>query len=234
MVGLMTVSDPPHFLGHRQRLRDRFLKAGLDGMAEHEVVELLLTLAIPRSDVKQPAKALLARFGSLRSILDASVEDLESVDGIGSVTAISLHVIREASGLYLQQTAQDQDNLGDSSRLVDFWRFRMGELQNEVFQVAYLDSGYRLLRDGVETLAEGTIDRAVVYPRRIAEGCLKRGAAAVVLAHNHTNGTVTPSDQDKVLTRAIVLAAEAIGVRVVDHLVITADKWLSFRKEALL
>jgi DNA repair protein RadC len=224
----------PHYLGHRQRLRERFLKSGLDGLADYEVVELLLTLAIPRSDVKQPAKALIARFGNLRAILDAPIEELQTVNGIGAVAPVALKIIKAAAALYLQQSGEGQDSLADPSRLADFWRMRIGGLPNEVFQIGYLDSGYRLLRDGVETLEEGTIDRAAVYPRRVVESALRRGAAALVLAHNHPNGQVTPSEQDKVITRAVVMAAETVGLKIADHLIVSASASFSFRKAGLL
>lgn len=226
--------ERPHFHGHRQRLRERFLKAGLDGFADYEVVELLLTLAIPRSDVKQPAKALMARFGNLRGVLDAPIEELQGVPGIGSVTPVALHIIKAAATLYLQQSGEGRDSLADPTRLAEFWRMRIGALPNEIFQVAYLDSGYRLMRDGVETLEEGTIDRATVYPRRVIEAALRRGAAAVVLAHNHPNANLAPSEHDKVLTRAIVLAAETVHLKVVDHLIVSTEDAFSFRKAGLL
>src|SRR5262245_20493775 len=154
----------PHHLGHRQRLRERFRKSGLDGFADYEVVELLLTLAIPRSDVKQPAKALIAHFGNLRGILDAPIEELRSVAGIGAVTPVALQIIESAATLYLQQSSEGQNSRADPDRLAEFWRMRIGALPNEVFEVAHLDSAYRPLRDGVETLEEGTIVRAAVYP----------------------------------------------------------------------
>jgi len=229
----MTDADS-HYHGHRQRLREQFLKSGLAGFADYEVVELLLTLAIPRSDVKQPAKALIAHFGNLRGILDAPIEELRAISGIGSVTPVALQIIKAAATLYLQQIGEGRDSLADPSRLSEFWRMRIGALQNEVFEVAYLDSGYRLLRDGVETLEEGTTDRATVYPRRVVEAALKRGAAALVLAHNHPNGNITPSEHDKVLTRAVVLAAETVHLRVVDHLIVSAEETFSFRKAGLL
>jgi DNA repair protein RadC len=226
--------DNPHYLGHRKRLRERFLKVGLEGLADYEIVELLLTLAIPRSDVKQQAKALLARFGNLRGILDAPVEELRSVPGVGTVTPVGLKIIKEAATLYLQQAGEGRDSLADPTRLADFWRMRIGALRDEVFEVAYLDSGYRLLRDGVDRLEEGTIDRAAVYPRRVVQAALKRGAAALVLAHNHPNGHVQPSEQDKTLTRALVLAAESVQLKIVDHVIVSPDEVFSFRKAGLL
>lgn len=226
--------DKPHYYGHRQRLRERFEKSGLDSFAPHEVLELLLTLAVPRRDVKEPAKKLLARFGSLRGVLDAPLEDLRQIRGLGQVTPVALRVIREAANLYLQQVAEERTSLLAPDTLYQFWRSRLGGLQNEVFEVAYLDSAYNLLRDGVETLTEGTVDRAAVYPRRVVEAALRRGATAVVVAHNHPNGNVSPSEQDKTLTRALVLAAETVQIKVVDHLVVSKDEIFSFRKERLL
>lgn len=226
--------DEPHYHGHRQRLRERFLKSGLSGFADYEVIELLLTLAIPRSDVKQPAKALIASFGSLREILDAPIEQLRAVSGIGSVTPVALQIIKATATLYLQQTNEGQETLSDPLRLAAFWQMRLGALSHEVFEVAYLDSGYRLLRDGVETLEEGTVDRATVYPRRVIEAALRRGAYGIVLAHNHPNGSLVPSDHDKALTRAIVLAGDTVGVRVIDHLIVAAADTFSFKKAGLI
>ncbi|MBI2191408.1 MAG: DNA repair protein RadC [Planctomycetes bacterium] len=226
--------ERPHYLGHRQRLRERFLKSGLSGFAEHEVVELLLTLAIPQKDVKEPAKEFLKRFGSLRGILDAPFSELQEVKGIGKVTPVALRIIREAATLYLQQKAEQETTLASPEALHSFWRSRLGGLQHEVFEVAYLDSGYKLLREGVERLEEGTVDRAAVYPRRVMEAAMKRGAASVVFAHNHPNGSVQPSEHDKTLTKALVLAATTLQIKVVDHLIVSADEVFSFKKEGLL
>jgi DNA repair protein RadC len=224
----------PHYCGHRQRLRERFLKCGFAGFAEHEVVELLLTLCIPRRDVKPAAKTLLNRFGSLRAILDAPVSDLQQVAGIGEVAPVALRVIREAASLYLQQQAEEATVLSSPDSLTIFWRSRLGGLRNEVFQIAYLDTAYKLIHDGVETLEEGTVDRAAVYPRRVIEAALRRGAAAIVCAHNHPNGDIRPSEQDKVLTRALVLAANTVQLKVLDHLIVSPDAVFSFRKEGLM
>jgi len=227
-------SEKPHYHGHRKRLRDRFLKSGFKGMADHEVIEILLTLAIPRKDVKEPAKALLARFGNLKGIFDAPLEELQTTPMIGSVAPVAFRIMREAATLYLQQKAETVTSLASPEMLFEFWRIRLGGLKDEVFEVAYLDTGYKLLRDGVERLEEGTVERAAVYPRRVMEAALRRGAAKLVFAHNHTNGNVSPSEHDKVLTRALVLAASTLHLSVHDHIIVSNDQVFSFRKEDLL
>lgn len=226
--------DTVSYHGHRERLRQRFLRSGFDGFADHEVIELLLTLAIPQKDVKQPAKALLAKFGSLRGILDAQSDTISAIKGLGTVAPVALKVIRAAAVRYLQESAEKAEPLATSESVAAFWRMRIGSLQEEVFEVAYLDSVCRLLHDGVERMAQGTIDRAAVYPRSVVASALKRGAAALLLAHNHPNGQVQPSELDKVLTRALVLAAETIQLRIVDHLIVSPDEIFSFRKAGLL
>jgi DNA repair protein RadC len=224
----------PTYLGHRHRLRERFLRSGFSGFADYEIVELLLTLAIPRRDVKPAAKALLARFGTVRGVLDAPAEELRRVDGLGEVAPVALRIIRETANLYLQQTAEGGEPLRDPEALTRFWRSRIGSLPFEVFEVAYLDSAGRLLRDGVERLEEGTVDRATVYPRRILEAALRRNAAAIVVAHNHPNGEVEPSEQDKLLTRALHLASSTVAVRLLEHLVVSPERVFSFREAGLL
>jgi len=224
----------PHYLGHRQRLRDRFLKSGFAGMAEHEVVEILLTLALPRKDVKKPAKDLLTRFGNLQGILDASVDDLLTIHGIGEVAPTALRIIKEAANLYLQQKSEKDNCLVSYETMMNFWRARLGGLKHEVFEVAYLDSGYKLLSDGIDRIEDGTIDRAAVYPRKVMQAALKKKSAILVIAHNHPNGNVNPSEQDKNITRALVLAAETLQIKIHDHLIVTMNDVFSFRKAGLL
>jgi DNA repair protein RadC len=223
-----------HYFGHRERLRKRFLNSGFEGLADYEIVEMLLTLAIPRRDVKEQAKVLIKRFGNLRGILDAPIDEVRKVDGIGEVTPAVLRMMREIVSLYLQQTIEKQEALSDPNRLHEFWRVKIGSSANEVFMVGYLDSGYRLLRDGIERLEEGTIDRAAVYPRRVVEAALRRKAAAIMLAHNHPNGDVRPSEQDKLITKALVLAAAAVQLKILDHLIVSAEQVFSFRQGGLL
>lgn len=224
--------EKPHHEGHRRRLRERFLRSGLESFADYEAVELLLTLAIPRKDVKVPAKLAIERFGSLRGVLDAPLEELRKIPGIGEVAPVALRIIREAANRYLQQKSRETFSLANQEVLLDYCRSALGALPHEIFKVIYLDSGYHVVGD--ETLEEGTVDRAAVYPRRVMDAALRKGAAALVFAHNHPNGNVTPSERDKTLTRALVLAAETLQIRVLDHLIVSKDAVFSFRQEGLL
>lgn len=228
------MSAPVHVQGHRSRLRERYLKSGFSGFAEHEVVELLLTLCIPRRDVKIQAKTLLKQFGSLRNILDAPVEKLQEVEGMGSVAPVALHIIRDAATLYLQESAQVEPVLNSTSRLETFWRSRLGGLEHEVFEVAYLDKSYRLLPDGVERLQTGDVDRISVFPRQVLAAALKRGAVHIVLAHNHPGGQAHPSEADIQLTEALCAVAQPLDIKIVDHIIATASQCFSFRREGLV
>ncbi len=216
--------------GHRRRLRERFERTGFAGFAEHEALELILTLCIPRKDVKISAKALLKRFGSLKGVLDAAPEETCQVAGIGRVAPVALRIIRESASLYLRQTAEGGDLLNSTDKIEAFFRSRLGGQGKEVFEIALLDKAYRLLKDGVERVEEGTVDRVVVYPRKIMEAALRRGASAVVLAHNHPAGQAAASEKDRALTAAIIQAGLPLGVSVLDHLVVTGNEVFSFRR----
>lgn len=220
--------------GHRSRLRERFVRGGLDSFADHEAVELLLTLCIPRRDVKPLAKALLARFGSLKGILDAPMDELSELDGMGTVTPVALRIIKETMLVYLRQRAEERPMLDSVDALIDLWRARLGELSHEVFEVAYLDHAYRLQKNGVERLEEGLANRASVYPQKVARAAVRRHAVYVVLAHNHPTGELEPSAQDLRLTEAIEAACNAVGVKVLDHIIATSDAATSFLDRGLI
>jgi len=139
----------PHYHGRRQRLRERFLKSGLDSFHDYEAVELLLTLAIPQRDVKVPAKLAIERFKSLRGVLDAPLEELREIPGLGEVAPVALRIIKEAANRYLQQKSQEAFSLTNQQVLFDYCRSALGSNSDEVFKVFYLDSGYRILGDGM-------------------------------------------------------------------------------------
>jgi len=220
--------------GHRDRLRRRFERNQFDGFAPHEALELLLTLCIPRRDVKPLAYRLIHRFGSLKGVLDASLEDLKQEKGMGSVSAIALHIIKEAATLYLKQGIENQEILNSIQKLADFWRLRLSGLKHEGFEVAFLNNRYELMTNGIQRLQEGDIDRAVVYPRRILAQALKRQCVGLILAHNHPAGEAYPSEEDRDLTHAMVEAAQAVGLTIVDHIIVAGETTFSFREVGLL
>jgi DNA repair protein RadC len=235
-------SEKPHYFGHRNRLRERLKKAGLASFQDYEAVELLLTLAIPRKDVKIPAKEAIKRFGSFRGVLDAPFEELKKIPGIGEVAPFAIRFIREAATLYLQPRSQadltlkrtepETISLEDPRILFNYCMAALGANTDEVFKVIYLDSCFKVI--DLETLTEGTIDRAAVYPRRVMESALKKKASILVFAHNHPDGNINPSDHDKTLTRALLLAAKTLNITVYDHLIVSKDEVFSFRGAGLL
>ena len=235
-------SEKPHYFGHRNRLRERLKKAGLASFQDYEAVELLLTLAIPRKDVKIPAKEAIKRFGSFRGVLDAPFEELRKIPGIGEVAPFAIRFIREAATLYLQPRSQadltlkrtepETISLEDPKILFNYCMAALGANTDEVFKVIYLDSRFKVIDH--ETLTEGTIDRATVYPRKVMESALKKKASILIFAHNHPDGNINPSDHDKTLTRALLLAAKTLNITVYDHLIVSKDEVFSFRGAGLL
>lgn len=220
--------------GHRKRLRQRFERSGLAGFSEHEVLELLLTLCIPRRDVKEPAKALLKRFGSLRGVLDAPVDQLQEMNGIGGVAPIALQIIREAATLYLQETAETGSLLDSTDALKSLFRMRLGNLRYEAFEVAFLDKSYQLIRNGIERLEEGVADRTRVYPAKVMRAALLKHAVFVVVAHNHPSGQLKASAEDIRLTEALASSARSLELQLLDHIIVTPSDALSFLDEGLL
>jgi len=220
------------YLGHRERIRSRFLKNGLDGFADYEVIELMLNWLVPRRDVKPIAKQLMREFGSLRDVLDASVDELREVEGIGPQSACGIKVQRAIVEHYLQQRSMDEPVDTDMRALKEYCRAKLGSEEIEVFLVFYLDSSRKII--GEDELERGTIDRAAVYPREVIQAAMRKGAVSIILAHNHPGGKLEPSDHDKTMTRAIELAGDPLQIRVDDHLIVSADVVFSFRESGLL
>lgn len=224
--------EKPHYLKHRKRLRERFKKAGAKGLHDYELLELLLTYAIPRKDVKPTAKDLLKRFGSLSGVLDASQKELEAVEGLGSISATLIRLVKEICSAYLSDRMKRKDVLSSPQAVVDFARAKLGGLPHEAFMVVYLNTKNEVIEH--EIVHEGTIDRAVIYPRRIIEAALAHHAAGLILVHNHPSGHPEPSEEDKRLTRAIADAARPMDIKVIDHLIVGKDDYFSFREKHLL
>ncbi|MGB9628048.1 MAG: RadC family protein [Thermodesulfobacteriota bacterium] len=224
--------EKPHYLGHRKRLRERFRKGGPQGFHDYELLELLLTYGIPRRDVKPIAKKLIKQFGSLSGVLDATPKELEEVSGVGPISATLIKMVKEICSAYLEERMKDRDVLSSPQAVVNFVRMKLSGLPYEVFMVIYLNTKNEVLH--YEIIQEGTVDRAVVFPRRIIEKAISHHASGLILVHNHPSGHHQPSEEDKNLTKNILGAAQTLDLRVLDHIVVGKDGHFSFMENQLL
>lgn len=218
--------------GHRQRLRDRFNTSGLGAFEDHEVLELLLTYAVPRKDVKPIGHALLDRFGSLSNVMDAPSAELMKVDGVGETGATLLHLMPSLTRRYLRDRWGHRPQLNTREDLGRFVVDELAAATNEVFLVVLLTHENHVLRS--LPLHEGSLASAPVYPRLVVEAALRHYAAKVVFAHNHPGGVALPSEEDLAITRTLVAVFDALAIPVVDHLVVAGPRLFSMAEAGLL
>ncbi|MBN8647767.1 MAG: DNA repair protein RadC [Caulobacterales bacterium] len=218
--------------GHRDRLRERFLKAGSDAFSDHELLELLLFGVILRRDVKPLAKALLVRFGSLNHLIGAPIADIMQVKGIGESAAIhikSLHAILLRAG---QQELENKPIMNSWSALLSYLKLSLANETREQFRVLFLNNKLKLISD--EIMGDGTIDHAPVYPREIARRALELAASSIILVHNHPSGDPKPSGNDISMTRKIIQSLQAIEVEVHDHIIVGSQGTVSMKAIGLI
>ncbi len=213
-------------------MRERFRRLGPEGLAGYELLELLLTYAIPRRDVKPLAKTLIERFGSLGGVFFAPLEELQGVRGVGPRTALLLRLVGALWAAVEAEGIRGRDLLSSPERVVSFAKARFSKERDEHFVVLYLNSKNELL--DLEVLSKGTVQRAAVYPRRVAEGALRRAATGVILIHNHPSGHPEPSSEDRAVTAQVAAALRPLEVRLIDHLVVAERGYFSFRERGLL
>ena len=226
------MSDSPHYINHRTRLREKFQKTGADGLHDYELLELLLTFSIPRRDVKPAAKSLIKHFGNLSAVMDAEQEELEGLKGVGSMSATLIRLVKEMYRTYLAQNMKERDVLSSPDAVLNFARVALSGLKYEAFMVIYINVKNEVINHML--LQEGTVDNVAVYPRRIIESALSHHASAVILVHNHPSGNPSPSNEDKELTREIAEAALTLDIRALDHIIVGKDGYFSFMEEGLL
>jgi DNA repair protein RadC len=218
--------------GHRQRLRARLLTAGPESVADHELLEMVLFLALPRRDTKPIARALLNRFGSFANVITAPLNELRGVDGMGEAGAAALKTVQAAALRLMRSEVQDRPVLSNWDQLMDYLNAVLARERVEQFRILFLDNRNRLLAD--EAQARGTVNHTPVYPREVAKRALELHATALILVHNHPSGDPTPSRADIEMTREIKAALATLSVVVHDHVIVGNGRWLSFQKEGLL
>ena len=222
----MATADQAASSGHRARLKEKYLALGLDGLTDEEVVELLLTLANPRKDCKPMARELMKRFKGLRGVLSAEPEELTRVNGLGSKNILPLRLIRDAAGRYLKTRLRGRDFLKSTREVFDYLYYTLRDRKTEVFLVLYLD-----VRNGVMELEEvfqGGVSGSYIDVQVVLRRALALGAAKIVCAHNHPSGRPSPSEGDTRVTRELAFAARAVGLHLVDHLIVGENTYHSF------
>jgi DNA repair protein RadC len=213
-------------------MRARLLTAGADSVADHELLEMVLFLALPRRDTKALARVLIARFGSFANAIAAPLTDLRSVEGVGEAGAAALKTVQAAALRLARAEILDRPVMNNWDRLMSYLNAVLARERVEHFRILFLDNRNRLLAD--EAQARGTVNHTPVYPREVVKRALELHATAIILVHNHPSGDPTPSSDDVVVTQEIVQAARALSIVVHDHVIVGNGRWLSFRQEGLL
>ena len=211
--------------GHRQRMKERFEKEGLDHFSDIQVLEFLLFYAIPRQDTNPIAHALLDRFGSLPQVLEAPVEELEKVPGVGHSAALLLSLIPSLSRYYNKKTAEEGLQLRTVSACCNYLKQQFIGRRTEVVYLLCLDAKCKML--SCQEVGEGSVNSANVSVRRIVELALRANATSVILAHNHPSGLALPSGEDIQTTYQVASALRAVEVRLVDHIIVADDDYVS-------
>ena len=218
--------------GHRKRLREKFIKGGLAGFHDYEIIELLLTLGSPRKDCKPQAKEAIRRFKTLRGVLEATSEELQQIDGIGSHSAFGIKLVQEVAREFLKEKIIEKPIYKSSQEIFDYLYHSMRDLKKELFKVIYLNSQNQIIE--IADLFEGTVTSSSVSPRQVVESAIKHNAASLIFVHNHPSGNPEPSGNDKEVTRDLVYAGSIMRIKVLDHIIIGENRYFSFAGEGLI
>jgi DNA repair protein RadC len=222
----------PQYLGHRDRLRQRFRDSGPDALPDYELLELVMFRALQRRDTKPIAKDLIAKFGSFPEVINAPDELLNEVDGVGEAVITELKLIRGAALRLMKGQVMDRPVLDSWSAVLDYCRAAMAFQSIEQFRVLFLDKRNRIIADEVQQ--EGTVDHTPVYVREIVKRALELSATAIILVHNHPSGDPTPSRADIEMTQQIVESAKNLGITIHDHIIVGKEGHASFRGLSLI
>lgn len=218
--------------GHRERLRERFRNAGLDSFAPHEVLELLLTYAIPRRDVKPIAYALISRFGSLHGVLQASCRELCQVEGVGESSAVLIAMMAPLFRAYRRSALEDMPEIKNGYQAVRCCEALLEGERYEKFYVIALDARMRHIHTAL--ISEGDVTEVRVYARHILNALTGCSAVGAILTHNHPSGTAQPSAEDIALTNSIAQLLDGVNIKLYDHIIVAPRESFSFQRGGLL
>jgi len=219
-------------IGHRKRLRERFLQSGLDGFLDYEIVELLLTLGTPRKDCKQMAKEAIKELNGLRGVLEATFEKLQKIRGIGPSNAFGLKLFQAISTRLAKEQIPKKIKLNSSKAVADYLRKSIGLEMKEHFILLSMDARNNLIK--ISNISVGSLNAGIVHPREVFKEAVQSSAAQIIIAHNHPSGNSEPSPEDVALTRRLEEAAKIFKIDLLDHIIITKDKFYSLKKHQLI
>ncbi len=217
------------YYGHRHRIKKKFLISEAKGMLDYELLELMLTFSIPRKDVKNFAKKLIKMFGSLSNVMDVNKNDLLKIKGLGIQSFILINLIKQMHIRCFENQIKKINVLSAPDQVIDFAKIKLGGLKNEVFMIIFLNIKNEVLDNSI--IHEGTINQAILYPRRMIEESLSHNAAGIIIFHNHPSGHCYPSNEDKIITKKIKECLEAVDVQLLDHIIVTKGGYYSFQEE---
>ena len=221
------------YLGHRKRLRERYVKNGYEALQDYEIIELLLTFVKQRVDTKPLAKQLIKKYGTIEEILKADIKDLKEIEGVGDITAVFLNFIGDiAACSFKDKVEKEKISFRNKNQLISYLRNDIGFSKNEEFKVLFLNSVNEIIE--TEILFTGTIDKSAVYPRKILERALYHNARSIVFVHNHPSGNVSPSEKDIELTEEMKKFFKIVDINVLDHIIITKNSHFSFLEEGII
>ena len=221
-----------HYIGHRQRLKDRLLGSTHESLSDYEILEMFLFLSIPRRDVKPLAKHLIKEFRGLRGVINATKDKLLAIDGVTQNVCATIYLLREMVSNILRQNIMNRDVINSWDALTEYLTVTMGESKTERVRILYLNKKNCLISDELQTV--GTVDQVPLYPREIVKKALFHEASAIIMVHNHPSGNPSPSKVDIELTNTVVKACESIGVKVHDHVIVASNEFYSFRTNRLI
>jgi len=218
---------PPHYHGHRERLRARFREAGSEALADYEMLELILFRAIPQRDVKPLAKTLLQRFGSFAEVISAPPERLKEIGGLGEAAVTEFKIVAAAAQRLAKGRLSKRPVLSSWQAVLDYCRAAQAFAEKEQFRILFLDKRNQLIADEVQQ--EGTVDHTPVYPREVVKRALELSATAIILVHNHPSGDPTPSQADIDMTKAVANVAKPLCVLLYDHIIVGKEGHASLK-----
>lgn len=221
------ISEEKHYLGHRERVRERFIKSSAETIEDYVLLELLLFGSYPRQDVKPIAKRLIKIFGSFKNVIEAELNDLTQKGGVSLNAAINFKAIKESCVRMLKEQIYDTPLFDSFEKIIDYFYVSMSGLKYEQFRILFLNHKNILISDEVQQ--EGTVDHTPIYPRKVIKRALDLGASKIILVHNHPSGDPSPSLQDVDMTKKIKEAGEKIGIQVYDHIIIGNHKFVSLK-----